>query len=237
MCADVQYYLSLLGFAAVDSVNLLAFAVIAGLWLGSAGRGTPFTPRAARFTGGAFIGIVLLSLVSVWVIGNNQEFVRSLFDALWAMVVLGVVGLAITVMGLRRPAEAKEENVEAPLTQTVLQRFGIMATGVSLGVIQSGTSAPFAAGMVLISFAEEPWWVKLVRIVFFAVIAILPSAGLILALSRMGSSGVAAATRRIDRFLSYGRVAGRVLTLVVGMALVAVAAVRIVQLTGVLMLL
>ena len=230
----MQYYLSLLGFAAIDSLNLLAFAVIAGLWLTSAGRGTPFTPRAARFTGGAFCGIILLSLVSVWVIGNNQEFVRSLFDALWAMVLLAVIGLVITVMGLRRPAEAKEENVEAPLAQNVLQKFGIMATGVSLGVIQSGTSAPFAAGMVLISFAEASWISKLLQIVFFAIIAILPSAGLIFALSRVDSSGIAAATRRIDRFLSYGRVAGRVLTLVVGLALVLVAAVRIVQLTGVL---
>ena len=234
MLADVQYYLSLLGFAAVDSVNLLAFAVIAGLWLTSAGRGTPFAPRAARFTGGAFCGIVLLSLVSVWVIGNNQEFVRSLFYNVWAMVALGVVGLVVTVMGLRRPAEVKEESVEAPLTQNVLQKFGIMATGVSLGVIQSGTSAPFAAGMVLISFAETPWWSKLLQILFFAIIAILPSAGLIIALSRVRSGGVSAATRRIDRFLSYGRVAGRILTLVVGVALLGLAAVRIVQLTGVL---
>ena len=95
----MQYYLSLLGFAAIDSLNLLAFAVIAGLWLTSAGRGIPFTPRAARFTGGAFCGIVLLSLISVWVIGNNQEFVRSLFYNLWAMIALGVIGLVITVMG------------------------------------------------------------------------------------------------------------------------------------------
>lgn len=230
----MQYYLSLLGFAAIDSLNLLAFAVIAGLWLTAVGRGGGFAPRAARFTGGAFCGIVLLSSVSVWVIGNNQEFVRSLFGALWAMVLLGVVGLGITVMGLRTPAEAKQENVEAPLTQNVLQKFGIMATGVSLGVIQSGTSAPFAAGMVLISFGEAPWWAKLLQIVFFAVIAILPSVGLIIALSRVNSSGIGAAARRIDRFLSYGRVAGRILTLVVGVALLVLAAVRIVQLTGVL---
>ncbi|KAA0918624.1 hypothetical protein [Dietzia sp. ANT_WB102] len=230
----MQYYLSLLGFAAIDSVNLLAFAVIAGLWLTSAGRGVPFAPRAARFTGGAFCGIVLLSLISVWVIGNNQEFVRGLFYNLWAMVALGVVGLVITVLGLRRPAEAKEDSVEAPLTQNVLQKFGIMATGVALGVIQSGTSAPFAAGMVLISFAESPWWSQLLQILFFAIIAVLPSAALIVALSRVRSGGIGAATRRIDRFLSYGRVAGRVLTLVVGVALVVLAVVRVVQLTGVL---
>lgn len=230
----MQYYLSLLGFAAIDSLNLLAFAVIAGLWLTSAGRAGAFSPRAARFTGGAFCGIVLLSLVSVWVIGNNQEFVRSLFYNVWAMAVLGVIGLVITVLGLRTPAEAAEENVEAPLAQNVLQKFGIMATGVSLGVIQSGTSAPFAAGMVLISFAETPWWSKLMQIFFFAVIAILPSAGLIITLSRVNSSGVAAATHKINRFLAYGRVAGRILTLVVGVALVVLAAVRIAQLSGVL---
>ena len=106
--------------------------------------------------------------------------------------------------------------------------------GVALGVIQSGTSAPFAAGMVLISFAEASWWAKLLQIFFFAVIAILPSVALIATLSRVGSAGVAAATRKIDRFLGFGRVAGRILTLVVGVALVALAAVRIVQLSGVL---
>lgn len=230
----MQYYLSLLGFAAIDSLNLLAFAVIAGLWLSSAGRGVPFTPRAARFTGGAFCGIVLLSLVSVWVIGNNEEFVRSLFYNLWAMVVVGVIGLVITVLGLRTPAEKAEETVEAPLAQNVLQKFGIVVTGVSLGVIQSGTSAPFAGGMVLISLHHTPAWVKVVHIVLFAIVAILPSVALIITLSRVDSGGIAAATRRIDRFLSFGRVAGRVLTLVVGIALVLVAAVRIVQLTGVL---
>lgn len=230
----MQYYLSLLGFAAIDSLNLLAFAVIAGLWLAAGGRSEAFTPRAVRFTGGAFTGIVLLSLVSVWIIGNNQAFVRGLFDNLWAMVVLGVIGAAITVMGLRRPAEAKREEVEAPLARSVLQRFGIVATGVSLGVIQSGTSAPFAAGMVLISFANEPWWAKLLQIFFFAVIAILPSAALIATLSRVRAAGVAAATERINRFLARGRVAGRALTLVVGVALVVLAAVRILQLTGVL---
>lgn len=230
----MQYYLSLLGFAAIDSVNLLAFAVIAGLWLTAASRGGTFAPRAARFTGGAFCGIVVLSLISVWVIGNNQEFVRSLFYSLWAMVVLGVVGLVVTVLGLRRPAAAKEDAVEAPLAETALQRFGIMATGIALGIIQSGTSAPFAAGMVLISFAETPWWSKLLQILFFAIVAILPSAVLILALSRVRSGGVVAATRRIDRFLSFGRVAGRILTLVVGVALLALSVVRIVQLSGVL---
>ena len=229
----MQYYLSLLGFAAIDSLNLLAFAVIAGLWLAAGGRAPEFTPRAVRFTGGAFCGIVLLSLVSVWIIGNNQEFVRGLFDNLWAMAVLGVIGLVITVMGLRRPAEAKEEEVEAPLTKSVLQRFGIAATGVSLGVIQSGTSAPFAAGMVLISFADEPWWAKLLQIFFFAVVAILPSAALIATLSRVRAAGVAAATEKINRFLARGRVAGRVLTLAVGVALLLLAAVRILQLTGV----
>jgi hypothetical protein len=227
----VQYYLSLLGFAAIDSLNLLAFAVIAGLWLAAAGRAPEFTPRAVRFTGGAFCGIVLLSLVSVWIIGNNQEFVRSLFDNLWAMIALGVIGAGITVMGLRRPAEAKNEDVDAPLARTALQRFGIVATGITLGVIQSGTSAPFAAGMVLISFADEPWWAKLLQILFFAVIAILPSAALIATLSRVRSTGVAAATDRINRFLAHGRLAGRILTLVVGVALVGLAVVRILQLT------
>ena len=68
----------------------------------------------------------------------------------------------------------------------------------------------------------------------FAIVAILPSVALIVTLSRVNSGGVAAATRRIDRFLSFGRVAGRVLTLVVGVALMVVGAVRIVQLSGML---
>ena len=228
----MQYYLSLLGFAAIDSINLLAFAVIAGLWLAAVGRPGAFAPKAARFTGGAFCGIVLLAVVSVWVIGNNQEFVRSLFHNLWAMVALGVIGLVITVMGLRAPAESKEESVEAPITENVLQRFGIMATGIARGGIQSGTSAPFAAGRVLISFSETHWWVKLLQIFFFAVVAILPSVALITTLSRVNA--VSAATAKINVFLAYGRVAGRVLTLVVGVALVGLAAVRIVQLSGVL---
>lgn len=230
----MQYYLSLLGFAAIDSANLLAFAVIAGLWLTAASRQEPFARKAAQFTGGAFCGIILLSLVSVWVIGNNEEFVRSLFYNIWAMVVIAVIGLVITVLGLKKPAEKAEEKVESPIAQNVLQRFGIMATGIVLGIIQSGTSAPFAGGMVLISLHHNPTWVKLLHIVMFAIVAIIPSVMLIITLARVPSGRVAAATKRIDRFLSFGRVAGRILTLVVGIALLVAAAVRIVQLSGVL---
>ena len=107
--------------------------------------------------------------------------------------------------------------------RTLGPAIGSAVVGIALGVIQSGTSAPFAAGMVLISFAESPWWSKLLQILFFAVIAILPSTGLIIALSRVPSGSIGAASRRIDRFLSYGRVAGRVLTLVVGVALTVLA--------------
>lgn len=230
----MQYYLSLAGFAAIDSLNLLAFAVIAGLWLTAASKREPFTPRAARFTGGAFLGIVLLGLVSVWVIGNNEEFVRSLFYNVWAMVVFAVIGLVITVLGVRTPTEKAEETVEAPIAQNVLQKFGIMVTGIALGVIQSGTSAPFAGGMVLISLHSSAWWVKILHIVMFAIVAIIPSVALIITLSRVPSGGITAATRRIDRFLGFGRVAGRILTVVVGVALLGVALVRIVQLSGLL---
>ena len=226
-----HHLVNLLGLAAVDSVNLLAFAVIAGLWLGSAGGSAAFTPRAARFTGGAFCGIVLLSVLSVWVIGNNQELVRALLAKLWVMGVLGTVGLVIAALGLRRPAEepAVEEAAEDPLTRTVLARFGIAATGVVLGVVQSATSVPFAAGMVLISFADSPLWSQIVQILFFALVAITPSACLIVGLGRVRTTRVAAATERINTLMARGRVAGRWLTVAVGLALVGFAVVRAVQ--------
>ena len=227
-----QYLVKLLGLAAVDSVNLLAFAVIAGLWLGSAGDPRRFTPRAAQFTGGAFCGIVLLSVLSVWVIGNNEELVRALLRELWVMAVLGVLGVAIVVMGVRQSTEAPVETVETPLTRTALARLGLPAAGVLLGIIQSGTSVPFAMGMVLISFAEMSTWAKAVQILFFALVAITPSTALIVTLSRVRSARMGAATARINRFMARGRVAGKWLTIVVGLALVVFAVVRSVQIAG-----
>ena len=222
----LRHLLNLLGLAAVDSVNLLAFAVIAGLWLSSNASGAPFAPRAARFTGGAYCGIVLLAAVCVWVIGANRDVVRSLFHSPWTMLVLGLVGLAIVALGLKPSSTVAEEEVEAPLAKNALQRFGIAATGVTLGIIQSGTSVPFAAGVVVISFADTPLWAQVLQILFFALVAIAPSAVLIVALSRVRSARTAAATAGINRLMARGRVLGRWLTVVVGVALVGFAAVR-----------
>ena len=146
------------------------------------------------------------------------------------MVVLGVIGVVITVLGLRTPSEKAEETVEAPLAQNVLQKFGIAATGISLGVIQSGTSAPFAGGMVLISLHHTPAWLKVVHIVMFAIVAILPSVALIALVA--GELRRRRGRHQADRQVPVlRRVAGRVLTLVVGVALMQVG--RCVQLSDV----
>ena len=230
----MPHLFELLGLAAIDSVNLLSFAVLAGVWLTSGGGSRQYFFRAIRYTGGAFIGIAGLAAGFTWVIGTNEDFFRSLFDNVWVMLAIGAVGVVTTIMGLRAPTEAREDNLDAPLTRGVLERFGLLSTGIVLGIIQSATSVPFAAGMVIISFAETATWQQAVQVLFFAFIATLPSLVLIFVLSRVRTGRIAAATAYIDRFMAYGRALGRYLTLVVGIALVIFAGIRVAQLTGLL---
>lgn len=230
----VPNLLELLGLAAIDSVNLLSFAVLAGLWLSTGGGSRKYFLRAIRYTGGAYLGIAGLAAVVTWVIGNNQEFVRALFDNVWVMLAVAVVGGVLTVMGLRAPSEAREESFDGPLTQGVLERFGLLSTGIVLGVVQSATSVPYAAGMVIISFAETAVWQQIVQILFFAFVATLPCLAMIIVLTRIRSSRISSATAYIDRFMGYGRIAGRYLSIGVGLALVVFGAVRVAQISGVL---
>lgn len=250
------HIVQLMGLAAIDSVNLLAFAVIAGLWLSLRDKKGMFAPRAAQFTGGAFIGILLLAALSVWVIGSNQDLVRRLWDNPIAAIVAGVVGIVLLVLAFKvspKPraersaatladsrnsgyeaaaVDALEEAIaeESPIPKSIMQSIGLFGTGIMLGIIQSGTSAPFAGGVVIISFAETNLVQQIVEIVVFALVAIAPSAVLIAILSRVDSSRIDSATARINAFLDKAKSLGRWLTIVVGLALVALAVVRLVQL-------
>lgn len=226
----------LASLAAVDSVNILAFAVIAGLWLSMRDRPEGFAPRAAQFTGGAFCGILTLAALSVWVIGSNQDRFRALWENPIAAIVAGVIGLVLVVLGIRQHPASTPETTDnaAPVPQTVMQRIGLAGTGFALGIIQSGTSVPFAGGVVLISFADTAIWQQIIEILVFAIVAITPSALLITVLSRVRGDRVGRATIAVNRFMRRAKALGRGLTIVVGVALVALAAVRLVQLDVIL---
>lgn len=226
----------LASLAAIDAVNILAFAVIAGLWLSMRDNPRAFAPRAAQFTGGAFCGILTLAALSVWVIGSNQDLFRALWNNPAAAIIAGIIGIVLVVLGIRQQPVSTPETADAtaPVPQTVLQRVGLAGTGFALGIIQSGTSVPFAAGVVVISFAETTVWQQILEIIIFAMVAITPSALLITVLSRVRGDRVSRATVAVNRFMRRAKALGRGLTIVVGVALVALALVRLVQLDVIL---
>lgn len=229
----------LASLAAIDSVNILAFAVIAGLWLSMRDRPTQFAPRAAQFTGGAFLGILSLAALSVWVIGSNQDVFRTLWNNPIAAVLALLLGIVLLILGLRQPSPESTESAPTttaspapatPLPRSALQKVGLAGTGVALGIIQSGTSVPFAAGVVVISFANTPLVQQILEIIVFALVAITPSALLITVLSRVRGESVARATAAINRFMRRAKALGRLLTVLVACLLVVLGLVRLVQL-------
>ncbi|WP_231887268.1 GAP family protein [Dietzia timorensis] len=250
------HILQLMGLAAVDSVNLLAFAVIAGLWLSLRDKPGLFAPRAAQFTGGAFIGIMILAALAVWVIGANQDFLRELWENPIVAVIAGIIGVILLAVAFKpqknkraehaaaKLADSRREGYEvaaeqavdealaedSPIPKSVLQKFGLFGTGIALGIIQSGTSIPFATGVVVISFAGTSVLQQIIEIVVFALVAIAPSACLITVLSKVNSSRVDAATSKINRFLARAKTLGKWLTIAVGVALVILSIVRMLQL-------
>ncbi len=143
----VPTVLSVVAFAAVDSINVLLIAVLVTLRLLS-GRAA-YRRSALSLFAGHWIAILLLASVIIAFFGRAAGLVAGILESPlfgWFFVVLGVVGLALIFRGSDMYGAARRV-----VAFTVGSRWNAFRAGFVLGLGQSVTSAPFFGGLMVLN--------------------------------------------------------------------------------------
>jgi len=211
--------LPLLGFAFLDSLNVLNLGVTSAVVYDSRLSRRSALPGGLSFVGGVFVATATFGLLTV--LGLNFLTGRVEFDLTptvryWGQLALGVVLITVaSLSGSARPA--------APLWALNLTRrnpwlFGIV--GLAIGGGQAVTSVPYLTTLAMVS-ARNPLptaWPAIV--VVYCALALTPSL-LVLALSTQRTIRSRRVQRNVVRVLTrYGPITVRILFLAVGAVLV-----------------
>lgn len=151
-------------FALADSINLLLIAVI----LTCAATAKNYRSTVTKLIIGDWLGVFVLSVLTMMVFNGVQEHVQAFLDSVWAGVILIIVGIAAAIGTWRNEGFGNLER---------LYRHTFIA-GFVLGFVQSLTSAPFFYGLAHLSTLEHRW----VGLFFYASLALsLPTLVAVLA--------------------------------------------------------
>ena len=212
--------LPLLGFALLDSLNVLNLGVTSAVVYDSRLSRRSALPGGLSFIGGVFAATSTFGVLTVLGLGfltDRADLEVTPTLRYWGQLVLGVVLIAVaSLSGSARPTP--------PLWALNLTRrnpwlFAIV--GVVIGFGQSATSVPYLTSLTMLS-AREPMpsaWPLVV--VAYCSVALLPSL-LVLALSTRRTIRARRAQRNIVRATTlFGPVTVRILFFGVGAVLVA----------------
>ena len=210
----------LLGIALVDSLNPSALVVTTLLLAGT----DPYR-RSLAYIAGIF---TTYYVIGVAVLVGAAELLTAAVDALRrpevGFGVEAVLGLLLVVVGLRR---RREERDGAPA-----RRGGLLAsflTGVTVTAVESTTALPYVGALTALVRAEVPVVQVLLLLLVYNLVFVLPPLALVaMDLRRLGCA--AAAVHRLRRALrAVDRRATRGLILVLGLLMLADAAVFFVR--------
>lgn len=156
-------------FALMDSINLLLIGVVVAIGV-LLPRNVKYTKIAALLVGGDWLGVFLLSLLTMFVFGGIEQYVTRLIASPFFGIILiavGVLGAVLTWRGGDNTALVSKmlPPLKTPTWKTFL-------TGFVLGVVQSLTSGPFFAGIAYLSVGDYSNTVKYVGMFFYACLAL-----------------------------------------------------------------
>ncbi len=208
----------MLGFALLDSLNVLNLGVTSAVVYDSRLSRRSALPGGLSFVAGVFLATTSFGLVTV--LGIN--FLTGRVDVeitptirYWGQLVLGVILMAVaSLSGSARPAPPVWA---LNLTRRNPWLFAIV--GIVIGVAQSATSVPYLTSLAMVS-ARNPLptlWPGIVMA--YCALTLLPSL-LVLALSTRRTIRARRAQRNIVRATTrFGPITVRILFLVVGAVL------------------
>lgn len=211
--------LPLLGFAFLDSLNVLNLGATSAIVYDSRLRRRSALPAGLSFTGGVFAATTTFGICTV--LGLNFLTDRVDFDLTptiryWGQLALGVV--LIAVASLSGGAAPSPPAWARTLTGRSPWLFGLV--GIVVGFGQAATSVPYLTALAMLS-ARDPLpfaWPGIV--VVYCALALVPSL-LVLALSTRRTVRARRVQRNIVRVLTrYGPITIRILFLGAGSVLV-----------------
>ena len=151
-------------FALLDSLNVLLIGVVVALGV-MLPRTAPYRRIATLLIAGDWLGVFLLSLVTMIVFDGLGDLVqRALESPVFGILLIatGVLSLVLTLRGGGQGDSALIRRLLGPLQTPSLKTVGV---GFVLGVVQSATSVPFFAG-------HYPAVVRYVGLIVYASLAL-----------------------------------------------------------------
>ncbi|WP_415974937.1 GAP family protein [Rhodococcus sp. 077-4] len=210
--------LALVGFAVLDSLDVLLIGVTAAIAVHSrTTRRSPFRAGLA-FVGGVFAATTTFGILTVL----GVDFFTDLFDFTVTPTVRYrtelVIGLVLVALGALRTTERRPP---AWATRTGSSVPLLALTGLAIGLVQGPTAVPYLAGLTMLS-THDPrpqWWPAVVFA--YCLIALLPPLVVLILASRRSRRSRRAFTVIVRSMTRYGPPAVRVIFVVLGLALVA----------------
>ncbi|TPG25537.1 GAP family protein [Mycolicibacterium hodleri] len=211
--------LPLLGFALLDSLNVLNLGVTTAVVYDSRLRRRSALPGGLSFVAGVFVATTsfgVLTVLGISFLADRVEFDLTPTIRYWGQLVLGVILIAVaSISGSARPTP--------PIWALNLTRrnpwlFAIV--GLVVGFGQAATSVPYLTTLTMVSARHPlPTLWPLIVIVYCA-LALLPSL-LVLVLSTQRTIRARHVQRNIVRVTTrYGPITVRILFLGIGVVLV-----------------
>ncbi|BBZ26152.1 hypothetical protein MMAD_04470 [Mycolicibacterium madagascariense] len=211
--------LPLLGFAFLDSLNVLNLGVTSAVVYDSRLSRRSALPGGLSFVAGVFVATAtfgMLTVLGIDFVTDRTELTVTPTIRYWGQLILGVVLVAVaSVSGSARPA--------APpwalnLTRRNPWLFAIV--GLVIGVGQAVTSVPYLTSLTMVSARNLPPTLWPMIVLAYCALALVPSLT-VLALSTQRTLRARRIQRAIVRVTTrYGPITVRILFCAIGIALV-----------------
>ncbi|MFM9376369.1 hypothetical protein [Gordonia sp. VNK21] len=144
--------LNALGYAFIDAINVLLIGVLVALAMMAApGR---YRRVASLLLLGDWLGVLVLALIVLLAFDGLGDVITHIVDSPVFGILLILTGVATALLTLR--GDDSSGLVDRILTPLRSPGPLTVLVGFILGLIQSGTSVPFYAGLAVLSAADIP---------------------------------------------------------------------------------
>lgn len=161
-----------MSYALVDTLNILLIGVVvaAGVMLPAVEKGGHYGRVAALLIAGDWLGVLVLALLSLLVFDGIGDAVGTFVDSPVFGILLILTGVFIAVMAWRGSDDsALVERILGPLRTPTI---ATIATGFVLGLVQSVTSGPFFAGILVMSAGDFSTATRYLGMIGYASVAL-----------------------------------------------------------------
>ncbi|MFT4088801.1 MAG: hypothetical protein QM658_16925 [Gordonia sp. (in: high G+C Gram-positive bacteria)] len=160
--------LNALALAFVDAVNVLLIGVLVAMAM-MLGPGR-YRPIATLLILGDWLGVLVLSLVVLLAFDGLGDFVKHVVHSPIFGILLILTGLLVAALTIKGGDSSGLVNrILEPLKEPSLLTLTV---GFVLGVIQSATSAPFFAGLAVLSASGMPVAERYIGLFAYATVAL-----------------------------------------------------------------